>query len=175
MEELSPQLGPDYRSAYYDPPNVPWWFLLIFFFLLGGIAALLPDSLLWIIVVKLLWGLWCIYLCFWLRRLDPNSKALLWILACTALDLVRVIVRSTIDAKESLLPALAGLAYVVIFVIGIFVIRAELERHYNQQERLRLKLSPVMTFFFSFVYFQFHLYYIGEVRRQKREALGTAR
>src|ERR1700678_756178 len=161
MEELSQQSRLDYSSAYYDPPRVPWWFLLILFVLLGGIASLLPDSLIWMIVVDLLWGLWCIYIGFWLRRLDPNSKALFWILACTALDLARTFVRTTIDAKESLLPAFLGLAYAVVLCIGIFVVRAELERHYNQREGISLKLGPFMTFFFSFVYFQYHLYYIA--------------
>jgi hypothetical protein len=174
MQELSQQSRLDYRSAYYDPPRVPWWFLLILFLLLGGIASLLPDSLIWMIVVDLLWGFWCIYLGFWLRRLDPNSTALFWILACTALDLARTIVRTTIDAKESLLPAFAGLAYVVVLCIRIFVVRAELERHYNRRENISLKLGPFMTLFFSFVYFQYHLYYIAEARVREREDLRTS-
>lgn len=174
MEELSSQPKLDYSSAYYDPPAVPWWGLLILFALLRGIASLLPDAQIWLMVVNLLWALWCVYICLWLRRLNPNSMALFWILAFTGLELTYDVVALRIDPRESLLPALLALAYAVPLIIGIYVIRAELERHYNRQEDRSLTLGPFMTFFFSFVYFQYHLYDIAEARRREREALSAS-
>jgi hypothetical protein len=64
-----------------------------------------------------------------------------------------------------------GFADLVLGIIAIFVIRAELVRHYNQQEGFGLVLGPVMTLFFSFVYFQYHLFDIAEQRYKERTSL----
>ena len=171
MEELSHQPTPDFRSAHYDPPSVPWWALLSIFIFLGSIAQFLPHARIWTIVTNLLGALWCVYICLWLRRLDADSRALYWILAGTGAQLIDGVVTLTVDPEVSWWPTLFSVAYGLSFLVGIYVIRAELERHYNQREQFSLSLGLVMTFFFSFIYFQYHLYDIAEIRKRDREAL----
>jgi len=48
-----------------------------------------------------------------------------------------------------------------------FVIRAELLKHYNEREPAGLKLGLFMTFFFSYLYFQYHLYKIALAKKQQ--------
>jgi hypothetical protein len=45
----------------------------------------------------------------------------------------------------------------VIYLIGAFQMRSDLEDYYNTVEPINLRLSGVMTFFFSVYYFQYHL------------------
>jgi hypothetical protein len=61
--------------------------------------------------------------------------------------------------------SLALLALLIWFVT-IYVIRADLHYHYNLREPVGLYLSGVMTFFFSFLYFQYHLRKIAELRER---------
>jgi hypothetical protein len=44
----------------------------------------------------------------------------------------------------------------VLFVMGIFKMRAAIRDYYNTVEPINLRLSGVMTFFFSIFYFQYH-------------------
>jgi hypothetical protein len=62
-----------------------------------------------------------------------------------------------------------GVCALTALVAGIgasFVLRSELLRHYNQREPIGLKLGPFMTFFFSYIYFQYHLRDIAEYRER---------
>jgi hypothetical protein len=47
-------------------------------------------------------------------------------------------------------------AGVVVYVIGIFKMRAAIQDYYNTVEPINLRLSGVMTFFFNILYFQYH-------------------
>jgi hypothetical protein len=44
----------------------------------------------------------------------------------------------------------------IIHIIGNFKMRAALQEYYNTVEPISLRLSGVMTFFFSIWYFQYH-------------------
>jgi Na+/H+-translocating membrane pyrophosphatase len=59
-----------------------------------------------------------------------------------------------------------ALICIVIWIATIYLVRAELHYHYNQREPVGLYLSGVMTFFFSFLYFQYHLYKIAQLRER---------
>jgi hypothetical protein len=45
---------------------------------------------------------------------------------------------------------------IVLWIMGIFKMRAALVEYYNTVEPINLRLSGVMTFFFSLFYFQYH-------------------
>jgi hypothetical protein len=53
----------------------------------------------------------------------------------------------------------------IAYIIGIFSIRSAMEEYYNSTENIGLSLSGVMTFFFSTIYFQYH---INRIARWKK-------
>ena len=58
------------------------------------------------------------------------------------------------------LAALGGLfilAGAIVYLFGVFSIRAAMEDYYNSTENIGLTLNGVMTFFFSTVYIQYHI------------------
>jgi len=60
------------------------------------------------------------------------------------------------------------------YITAIYVIRAELTRHYRQQEQFPMTLGLFMTFCFAFIYFQYHLYDIAEYKHQQRMKINIA-
>ena len=63
---------------------------------------------------------------------------------------------------------ISGLAYIgalVCLFIGVFDMRKSLVTHYNSVEPIGLKLSGVMTFFFHFLYFQYHFTRIAALKQ----------
>ncbi len=68
-----------------------------------------------------------------------------------------------------------GLAFLVLIAVsviafifaikGIFGMRTSIERYYNTTEPINLRLSQVMTFFFSVFYFQYHFTRIADWKR----------
>jgi GYF domain 2 len=59
----------------------------------------------------------------------------------------------------------AIIASVVMHIVGIFKVRAGLLEYYNTVEPINLRLSGVMTFFFSVFYFQYHFSRIAKWKR----------
>jgi hypothetical protein len=115
---------------------------------------------------------WAFYLCLWIRSLDSDARSPFW---CDVYVVVELAF-ATLNARqhpsriEDGTTALLGLASVVLGIVTIFLIRSDLERHYNEREPYGLKLSGLMTLFFSFLYFQYHLYGIAKRREQERAA-----
>ena len=56
----------------------------------------------------------------------------------------------------------------IVIELGYFDLRRSMEEHFNGPEPLGLTLSPVMTFFFGPLYFQYHMSRINEVKRIAR-------
>jgi hypothetical protein len=164
--------APQYSAEYPPPPYVHWATLLI--------ASIVVDALLdWLlpsssaeITSTLLWAPWVVYLCLWIRKLDPKSKSLPLAVAAIGVELAA----DAIALMKYPSPAVAwldsglGIADIALWIMVIFVIRAELLKHYNEREPIGLQLGPVMTLFFSFLYFQYHLYDIAQFK--KRQAQG---
>jgi hypothetical protein len=44
----------------------------------------------------------------------------------------------------------------IFLLVGFFSMRSAIQRYYNSVEPIGLRLSGVMTFFFNFLYFQYH-------------------
>jgi hypothetical protein len=53
----------------------------------------------------------------------------------------------------------------VLILIWVFYVRGILLQHYNSIEPINLRLSGVMTFFFTILYFQHHFRRIAEGKR----------
>jgi len=101
---------------------------------------------------------WIFYLSFWVRKINPDSNCLFWTILCFI-----------IDFSDSLPPHQSKFGWVILIA---FIFRDELLEQYNQREPIHLELSPVMTFFFSFFYFQYHLYEIAVAKKQQQTILG---
>jgi hypothetical protein len=54
---------------------------------------------------------------------------------------------------------------IVLYVMGIFKMRAAIRDYYNTVEPINLRLSGVMTFFFALLYFQYHFSRIANWKR----------
>ena len=144
---------------YPDPPNLHWGLVLLFSILTCGIFEIV----------------WEIIQAAWIKRLEPLSKALVF-LAAAAACLVLLFFASLAAAANPnahAYTAVFNLAYTVLFLIGRFSLRNTLEQHFNTAEPLGLGLSGVMTFFFGGIYFQYHLNRIVQIKNAIRMGIPT--
>jgi hypothetical protein len=139
---------------YPPPPRVHWFALLAGWLAIAAvIKRYAPPS-----YVDLL------------QSLVVDARSPFWCDVYVVIQLLGVgftVVRTRPPALE-LVMGLLGIAAVVLGIATVFLIRSDLVRHYNEREHAGLVLSGAMTFFFSFVYFQYHLYDIAQ--RKKRQA-----
>jgi len=133
-----------------------------------------PPGMNWIVVLVLLmipfFGLYWFYneLSF-VKKIDPKSKALTMFFATFGLILLYILlvvagllIGDTMAIVLSGLGALCALGAMVCQIMAVFNARASLLYYYNNVENIGLKLSPVMTFFFNLLYFQYHFQRIAE-------------
>jgi hypothetical protein len=146
---------------YPDPPNLHWALVLLIGFFTCGIF----------------FYIWMLVQAAWMRKVNPNSKALLYYIAAIVIYIIYIFARVELllaarnggsTATFTAVSALAGIAYLVLFLVAIFTMRSDLEEHFNGPEPIGLSLSGVMTFFFNVFYFQHHLTRINELKRQAR-------
>jgi hypothetical protein len=146
---------------YPDPPNLHWALVLLFGVFTCG----------------LFFVVWNFVQAAWMRKVNPNSKALFYYIASAVVyviligtDIAGIVAgnNGTPSAGVSALSAVAGLAYLILFIVAIFTLRSEIEAHFNGPEPIGLSLSGVMTFFFNVLYFQYHFTRINELKRLAR-------
>jgi hypothetical protein len=139
-----------------NPPNFHWGWVLA----LGIITRGLFSSI---------WGL---VQANWVRKVSNSSKAL-WLIVgyfMTSIAAGVMLAMGTLNriAPE---PAFSGggllllLAAVVLYLCGAFSMRSDIEQYYNSVELINLHLNGAMTFFFSFIYFQYHFTRINKWKR----------
>jgi hypothetical protein len=116
---------------------------------------------------------WGIYLCLWIRTINPKATSIFWVggsLFCEAI----LIFLSMLHERTTLVN-LGILIYALLAfgtgIASIYIVRYELLKHYNEVEPVGLDLGPVITFFFSYIYFQYHLVDIAEAKRQQASTL----
>ena len=152
---------PQTAQIYPDPPNLHWALVLVL-----GVFTCGLFSLVWIFVQAA-----------WMRKVDPNSKALYYYIAGFLVYIVAIIAQvASIFAARNGNPAgtftgvylVCALAYIVLFLVAIFTMRANMEEHFNGPEPVGLSLSGVMTFFFNILYFQYHFTRINELKQAAR-------
>ena len=123
----------------------------------------LPPNLHWAIVLLLgiftrqLFNMaWALVQANWARRLCGDNKPLVLVAMYPAGMIAGVL---TIVLLKGM-TALGGLFIIggaIIYLFGVFSIKAAMEEYYNSRENVGLRLSGVMTFFFSTVYLQYHI------------------
>jgi hypothetical protein len=168
MDQSPAQPEAEPRVVYPPPPNVHWAVLFAAQFVIAIVAIVFTPKLYWTLVVNLAFDAWVIYICLWIRKLEPAAMSIFFCAAYIALQLVFTVPYGPQPMSQSLtiFGGILALLAVVIWIVTIFVIRAELHYHYNEREPIGLYLSGAMTFFFSFLYFQYHLYKIAELRER---------
>ena len=131
-----------------EPPNMHWFLILVltcFTCGLAGFVWLLRESL-------------------FVKKIDAASKAVVYWIALLVAMVVQVVVSIMGRSPESMSGAavtssIVMLLNIVIMVIGlvmVFSMRKSIVTYYNTAEPIGLRLSGVMTFFFSILYFQYH-------------------
>ncbi len=142
------------------PPNMHWLVLLILTWVTAGLAGLV----------------WFFRQALFVKKIDPSSKAVV-LLAVTTLGMfgqVALYIGAMSSMSSSTMVTATGLIMIlnlVIVVCGlvtVFSMRSSIVRYYNSAEPIGLKLSGVMTFFFSILYFQYHFSRIVEWRKTGR-------
>jgi hypothetical protein len=158
---------------YPSPPRVHWLALLVAWIAIGWLIGMYGPPRYRDLLQSLVVDAWVFYLCNWVRILDPESKSPFWCdvyvvveLACASLG----IVHSPSNAL-SLTLELLGFASAILGIATVFLVRSDLQRHYNEREHAGLVLNGVTTFFFSFLYFQYHLYDIAKRKQALSENL----
>ena len=140
------------NPAYVKPPKLHWAVLLLL-----HICTCYTFGLCWLIRQSV-----------WAQKADRESKAMLPTVAGAALSIIYIIYVWTApigDHKDK--PSLLPLVAIVIFQIGNFRIKRAMETYYNSVEPVNLQLSGPMTFFFSFLYFQYHFRRIAKERESR--------
>ena len=136
----------------------------------------MPPQLHWAVVLILSWftmglgGLvWAFKEAFFVKKIDPSSKAVLLFvvgLLCMLGQVALYVVMMSSGSLESaatisMVAMLLNIVILVVMLMAIFGMRSSLVRYYNTVEPIGLRLSGLMTFFFSILYFQYHFSRIG--------------
>jgi hypothetical protein len=130
------------------PPNMHWAVILILSWVTGGLAALI----------------WILKEAAFVKKLDPGSKAVKLLVVALVAMLGQVVLFLAVfsSGSSSEIAAVSGIMMIlnlvvaVVGLIAVFGMRASIVRYYNTVEPIGLRLSGVMTFFFSVLYFQYH-------------------
>lgn len=132
------------------PPNWHWAIVLVL-----GIVTRQLFNLIWALIQA-----------NWARKLSGDNKPMVLVAmypaAMIAGVLAMILFRGQAYAGLGSLFIIAG---AIIYLVGVFSIKAAMEEYYSSTENIGLSLSGVMTFFFSTVYIQYH---INRIARWKK-------
>jgi len=159
------------KKIYPAPPGVHWAAVLAAQVLVIVAAVGMVPKAYWALIASLVADVWLVYLCLWIRRLYPAFMSLFWCVAFVALELAFTFPGAPLAVSKDITILASGLVMldVLLWIVTIFVLRAELHFHYNQREPVGLYLSGAMTFFFSYFYFQYHLRRIARLKKGKED------
>jgi hypothetical protein len=118
------------------PPNLHWSIVLIL-----GLVTRQLFNLVW----ALLQGNWA-------RKLSGDNKPLV-LVAMYPAGMVAGLLTMTLFHFAAL-GGLFIIAGAIIYIVGMFSIKAAMEEYYNSTENIGLQMSGAMTFFFSTAYIQ---------------------
>lgn len=152
----APHWTPPAASPYPPPPSLHWGIVLALDIMTCGLFG-------WV---------WLIIQAAWIRKVQPESKGLLYVVIAIALFIlsggVTVIHQTTAVATGGF----SNLAGIVVYLIGVFSMKASIEEHFNTVEPIGLQLSAVMTFFFNVIYFQYHFTEIAKAKQAQQMGYG---
>jgi hypothetical protein len=121
------------------PPNLHWGILLV-------IEAVTRN------IFNLIWAL---VQANWARKLVNNNKPIVLVAMYPAGIVAGIL--ALLNRSTRPLGGLFILAGLIVYLVGIFSIKAAMEEYYTSTENIGLTLSSPMTFFFSTLYIQYHI------------------
>lgn len=130
------------------PPNLHWAIVLIL-----GVVTRQLFNLVWAMVQA-----------NWARRLSSDNKPMV-LVAMYPAGIIAAILAGVLYPRSPWIAGLLTLGGAIVYLFGMFSIKAAMEEYYNSTENIGLQLSGAMTFFFSTVYIQYH---INSIARSKK-------
>jgi hypothetical protein len=134
------------------PPNLHWSIVLI----LGLITRQLFNLI------------WALVQANWARKLIGDNKPMV-LVAMYPAGMVAGVVTIFLFRGQGTGMATLGFLFIlaggIVYLFGVFSIKAAMEEYYNSTENIGLQMSGAMTFFFSTVYLQYH---INSIARWKK-------
>ncbi|MGH9522532.1 MAG: DUF4339 domain-containing protein [Terriglobales bacterium] len=137
--------------------------------------ANLPPKLHWavvlvlgIVTVGIFVVIWLFVQAAWVRKVRPQSKAVFYLIGYVA---------AAFAAGAFGREYFAGLLQIggfVLYLIGVFSMRSDIEEHYATINPVGRTLSGIMTFFFAGIYFQYVLNEMREMVENNAAAAATA-
>jgi len=100
----------------------------------------------------------------WARKLINNNKPMVLVAMYPAGVIAGILVIMT-NKSFAALGGLFIIAGAIVYLVGIFSIKAAMEEYYNWTEKMGLQMSGAMTFFFSTIYIQYH---VNRIARWKK-------
>jgi hypothetical protein len=152
-----PQAGYVPVAQFQDPPNLHWGLVLLFDFLTFGFFQVV----------------WNFILSAWMKRVQPNSQALLYyvggyglLFLNTGLSIpIYVAMMNHQHHSSNLGLSLLGIVAWALRLMARFNMKSMLEQHFNTVEPIGFAMSGVLTFFFGGIYIQSQLNRINEIKR----------
>ena len=132
------------------PPNWHWAIVLVL-----GLVTRQLFNLVWALVQA-----------NWARKLIGDNKPMVLVAMYPAGMIAGVLIMILFPRQA--LAGLGGLfiiAGAIVYLFGVFSIKAAMEEYYTSTENIGLAMSGVMTFFFSTVYIQYH---VNRIARWKK-------
>jgi hypothetical protein len=141
------------------PPDMHWFLVIILSAITGGLFGLI----------------WAFRQAAFVKKIDPASKAVT-LLVLTLLGAIVVVglAFSTIGASTntmaeiSLVDLVLDVILIVMGFVMVFGMRKSMVTYYNSVEPIGLRLSGIMTFFFTLIYFQYHFSRIANWKKTGR-------
>src|SRR5580698_10520765 len=84
---LAEQPESEVRAVYPPPPNVQWIALFGIQIFFAFAAFILVPKVFANLAANLVFDVWIVYLCLWLRKLNPEFMSIFWCSAYIALQL----------------------------------------------------------------------------------------
>jgi hypothetical protein len=138
---LEPQLVP-------LPPNWHWSIVMI----LGAVTRGFFNMI------------WALIQANWARKLSGDNKPLV-LVAMYPAGMVAGIMMVVLYRPAAALGGLFIFAGLIIYLVGMFSIKAAMEEYYSTTEPIGLGMSSAMTFFFSTIYIQYHINRLAKFKK----------
>jgi hypothetical protein len=138
-------------SQYPPPPSLHWGILVLLGVLTCGLFG-------WV---------WAFVEAAWVKKVDPESKALLYYgISMFAAGFAEGMAGRPGAANGGIF-LVCRIAGGIMWLVAAFNMRSSIEEHYYSKEPIGLSLNGVMTFFFSIYYFQYHFTRINEMKQRQ--------
>ena len=148
-----------------------WFVLLLSWFVLAILFAMLAPRAYQQLLNSLVVDAWAFSLCLWIRSLDPETRSPFWcdvyVVVEIAYALISIRQNPSIVVED--ITDYLRFASFCLYCWTLYLIRSDLLRHYNRREPYGLELNGLMTYMFSFLYFQSQLFPIARAKRREAE------